>query len=41
MGEEHRNLEAEGGAMEGGRRPTEVAPAGGARREGGWPQGSA
>jgi hypothetical protein len=27
MGEEQRNLEVEGGAMEGGRRPTGVAPA--------------
>ena len=34
MGEEQRNLEAEAGAMEGGRRPTGVAPAGGATRGG-------
>ena len=34
MGEEQRNLEVEGGAMEGGRRPTGVAPASGAMRGG-------
>ena len=34
MGEEQRNLEAEAGAMEGGRRPTGVAPAGGEMRGG-------
>ena len=35
MGEEQRNLEAaEAGAMEGGRRPTRVGPAGGATRGG-------
>ena len=34
MGEEQRNLKAEAGAMEGGRRPTGVAPAGGATRGG-------
>ena len=34
MGVEQRKLEAEAGAMEGGRRPTGVAPAGGAMRGG-------